>query len=70
MEKLSGEIHVLKKELKQLEHQQTSKDQELQILQKKSQADDVELHTLRKACQLQKDDLYNMEIKACGSCQA
>merc|ERR1719266_2262678 len=33
------------------------------ILQRKTQADEVELMTLRKATQLQKDDLYNMELK-------
>ena len=39
------------------------KDQELAILQRKTQADEVELMTLRKATQLQKDGLYNMELK-------
>ena len=32
-------------------------------MQRKTQADEVELMTLRKATQLQKDDLYNMELK-------
>ena len=41
----------------------TLQDQELAILQRKTQADEVELMTLRKATQLQKDGLYNMELK-------
>ena len=32
-------------------------------MQRKTQADEVELMTLRKATQLQKDGLYNMELK-------
>merc|ERR1711936_255149 len=39
------------------------KDQEIAILHRKTQADEVELMTLRKATQLQKDDIYNMELK-------
>ena len=63
IEKLGSEVHILKKEMNQIEQSLASKDQEISILQKKSQADDVELKTLRKACQLQKDDIYNMELK-------
>lgn len=62
-EKLSQEMHGLQKEIKTLEATLDSKDQEMTILNKKSQADQVELKTLRKACQLQKDDLFNMELK-------
>merc|ERR1711997_1335060 len=56
-------MHALKKETKHLQQNLASKDQEVQILQKRTQADNVELLTLRKACQLQKDVLYNMEVK-------
>merc|ERR1719232_327631 len=63
VEKLGAENHSLKKEIKHLEHAISSKDQEVAVLQRKTQADEVELMTLRKATQLQKDDLYNMELK-------
>ena len=63
LEKLGAEIHALKKEIKNLESILGAREQEVEVLQKKSSADDVELKTLRKACQLQKDDLFNMELK-------
>ena len=63
VDKLVNDNHALKKEIKGLEQVVESKDQEIGMLQKKSQADNVELITLRKATQLQKDSMYNMEIR-------
>ena len=63
VDKLVNENHALKKEIKGYELNLESKDQEIVVLQKKSQADNVELTTLRKATQLQKDSMYNMEIR-------
>ena len=63
VDKLVNDNHALKKEIKGLEQMLESKDQEVGMLQKKSQADNVELTTLRKATQLQKDSMYNMEIR-------
>ena len=63
VDKLLSENHALKKEIKNFEQVLDSKDQEIGALRQRSQADTVELTTLRKATELQKEGMYNMELR-------